>query len=320
VGPPAPVAAVRAAVRAALADVPGDGPVLVAASGGPDSAALAEAAAFVAPRLGLAAGALTVDHGLQDGSAGRARGLAAALGALGLDPVEVLPVRVGTAGGPEAAARAARYLALAEAAGRLGGTTVLLGHTRDDQAETVLLGLARGSGARSLAGMPGRAGLYRRPLLDLSRATVRAAARAVPVWDDPHNRDPAFLRSRVRHEVLPVLEDVLGPGVAAALARTAGLLADDADALDSWAAEAAPDLGVDELAALPRAVRTRVLRRAAVAAGCPGGHLTAGHVHELDRLVTDWHGQGPLHLPGGVRGERRCGRLLLVSPPTPTGA
>ena len=321
-GPEPEVAAVRRAVRASWHDLAAGGTVLVACSGGPDSVALAAAVAFEAPRAGLRAGAVTVDHQLQPGSRERAEKVAADLAALGLDPVEVRPVEVAGRGGPEAAAREARYRALDDAADRLGATAVLLGHTRDDQAETVLLGLARGSGARSLAGMAAVRGRYRRPLLDLPRAVVRAAAAGHATWDDPHNDDPAFARSRVRRDVLPALERDLGPGVAAALARTAAQLRADADALDGWAATAHAEAGqggdgldVSVLAALPTAVRTRVLRRAALAAGCPATDLDAGHVAELDRLVSDWHGQGPLPLPGGVAASRACGRLALSGQP-----
>jgi tRNA(Ile)-lysidine synthase len=312
------VAAVRRAVRVGLSDLePGD-LVLAAVSGGADSLALGAALAFEAPRAGLRAGAVTVDHGLQAGSGDRAAGLADRLRAAGLDPVEVLRVHVGAEGGPEAAARAARYAALDEAADRLGAAVVLLGHTLDDQAETVLLGLARGSGPRSLAGMPPGRGCYRRPLLGLPRDTVRTAAPGEAVWDDPHNTDPAFTRSRVRHDLLPVLEKALGPGVAAALARTADQLRADADALDEWAGTTydrargdAGALDVTVIETVPAAVRARVLRLAALDAGCPPAALSAGHVAELDRLVTDWHGQGPLHLPGGIRATRAYGTLAL---------
>jgi len=324
-GPAPAVASVRAAVRRAL-DGLGPGPgelVLVACSGGPDSLALAAATAFVAPRAGLRAGAVTVDHGLQDGSAARARDLAGVLAGLGLVPVDVEAVRVEGPGGPEGAARRARYAALDAARARHGARAVLLGHTRDDQAETVLLGLARGSGARSLAGMPAASGPYVRPLLGLGREATAAACAALglDVWADPHNTDPAYARSRVRHEVLPVLERALGPGVGAALARTAGLLADDADALDTWAdgvavACACPGGGLDveTLGREPAAVRRRVLQRAALDAGCPAGALTSGHLAALDALVTDWHGQAGVDLPGAVTGLRRCGRLLVGRP------
>ncbi|MGC0315404.1 tRNA lysidine(34) synthetase TilS [Kitasatospora acidiphila] len=299
--------------------------VLVAVSGGADSMALASATAFEAPKLGLRVGAVTVDHGLQDGSADRARQVAERLRAFGLDPVEAVTVQVGRHGGPENAAREARYAALDAAAERHRALAVFLGHTRDDQAETVLLGLARGSGARSLAGMPGRKGHYRRPLLDVDRAATRqaCAAQSIPVWEDPHNLDPAYTRARVRHEVLPVLEKHLGAGVVEALARTARLFRDDADALDQWAERAEQDLyrrdphdgrgslSVAELGLLPAAVRRRVLRRVALRTGSPAGDLFARHLETVDSLVTGWRGQGPLQLPGGVEVTRRCGNLVF---------
>jgi tRNA(Ile)-lysidine synthase len=133
----------------------------------------------------------------------------------------------------------------------------------------------------------------------------------IPVWDDPHNADPAFARTRVRRDALPALEDALGPGVTEALARTAGLLRADADALDEWAKQLTGELSVEALLPLPRAVRRRVLRRAAIDAGAPAGSVSAAHIAELDRLVTDWHGQGPVSLPGGLVGERRCDRLVF---------
>ena len=293
--------------------------VLVAVSGGADSMALAAATAFEAAKLGLRAGAVTVDHGLQRGSTSRAVEVAGRLRALGLDPVDAVGVTVGRSGGPEAAARDARYAALDSAAERHGACLVLLGHTRDDQAETVLLGLARGSGPRSLSGMAAATGRYRRPFLDLDRAVTRQACAVLdlPVWDDPHNVDPAYTRARVRHEVLPVLEKHLGGGVVEALARTARLFRDDADALDAWAAQAEADALTDDgldtarLAALPPAARRRVRRRAAIRAGSPPGDLFARHLEVMDQLVTDWHGQGPLHLPGAVELRRRSARLAF---------
>jgi tRNA(Ile)-lysidine synthase len=314
VGPAPAVAATRSAVRTLLAG--GSGRVLVACSGGPDSLALAAATAFVAPRLDRPAGLVTVDHGLQAESAEQA-GRVATLGAeLGLDPVEVLPVTVGSTGGPEAAARAARYAALDAVAAALDAD-VLLGHTLDDQAETVLLGLGRGSGPRSLAGMVPIDGRYLRPFLGLGRATTEAACAALglPVWCDPHNADPAFQRVRVRREVLPLLEDVLHGGVAAALARTAELTRVDLAALDAWAAReldtastADGGLAVAGLADRPLAIRSRVLRAWATRAGADP--LTAERTAALDALVTDWHGQGPLNLPGGVTVSRRSGTLV----------
>jgi len=335
-GPHPAVAAIRLAVRRALHDVLdeslADTPagarrepplVLVACSGGADSVALASALAFEAPRAGVRAGGVTVDHGLQPGSRERAEEVTARLTGLGLHPVEAVSVSVGRAGGPEAAARDARYAALDAAAVRHGAAAVLLGHTRDDQAETVLLGLARGSGTRSLSGMaaasgPGRR--YRRPFLDLDRQTTRKGCleQELPVWDDPHNTDPAFTRSRVRHEALPSLEKALGRGVVEALARTARLSRDDADALDAWTDDAertvrTPDgrLEVARLHVLPPAVRRRVLRRAAVAAGAPAGSLFARHIEEVDRLVTAWRGQRAINLPGRVEARRQGGTLVI---------
>jgi tRNA(Ile)-lysidine synthase len=306
------VAAVRNAVRASLAGLaPGD-LVLAACSGGADSLALAAALAFVAPRAGLQAGAVTVDHGLQEGSADRAAKVAATLRGLGLDPVRAVAVSVDGGGGPEAAARTARYAALEKAAADLGAVAVLLGHTLDDQAETVLLGLARGSGARSLAAMAPRRGIFLRPLLGVRRPATEGACAALGLvpWADPHNADRRFARVRVRLDALPALEAALGPGVAEALARTAGQLRDDAEALEK--------IGSDErtvdaasLARLPGAVRTRVLRSAALAAGCPAGALTSAHVTRMEELVTNWHGQRWIDLPGGVRASRRSGEVVF---------
>ena len=330
-GPRPAVAEIRNAVRESLQDLgPGD-LVLAACSGGADSLSLAAALAFVAPRQRLRAGAVTVDHGLQAGSAERARAVAATLTGLGLDPVECVPVAVprnGAHGGPEAAARTARYAALDDAARRTGASVVLLGHTLDDQAETVLLGLARGSGARALAGMAARRGHYRRPLLPVRRGVTAdaCAALGLAVWDDPHNADPRFSRVRVRHEAMPVLEAALGPGVAEALARTAGQLRADADYLDALAAMEAERAGggrssllTGSLAALPPPIRSRVLHAAAVAAGCPAGSLTACHVEQLEALVTGWRGQRWIDLPGGVRGLRRDGQLRFTRVSAPAG-
>ncbi|HEX5190029.1 MAG TPA: tRNA lysidine(34) synthetase TilS [Streptosporangiaceae bacterium] len=333
-GPDPAVAAVRLGVRRSLTGLtsresgPGGPLVLVACSGGPDSLALGAAAAFEAPRLGVRAGAVTVDHGLQEGSAEQAWRVAATLRGLGLDPVACVRADVAGRGaggqypGPEAAARHARYAVIEAAAVELGATAVLLGHTMDDQAETVLLGLARGSGARSLAGMAGASGRYLRPLLGLRRAQTVAACAAQDLrpWDDPQNADDAYARTRVRRRILPLMEELLGPGVTEALARTADQLRADADALDDVAADAADRLlaadggmEVTALAALPAAIRTRLLRRAAIAAGTPAGSLTAAHIAQLDALVTAWHGQRWSDLPGGIRCVRRYGRLQFTT-------
>jgi tRNA(Ile)-lysidine synthase len=326
-GLPPAVATVRSAVRASLARLTPGGLVLAACSGGPDSLALAAALAFVAPRAGLRAGAVTVDHGLQEGSADRAATLAVTLRGLGLDPVRSVAVTVSGPGGPEAAARTVRYAALEEAAADLDAVAVLLGHTLDDQAETVLLGLARGSGARSLAGMPPRRGIFLRPLLGVRRHATAGVCEALGLspWADPHNADRRFARVRVRLDALPALEAALGPGVAEALARTAGQLRDDAEVLEKIASDERAvgstgmsdnalgdnNVSADSLAGLPGAVRSRVLRSAALAAGCPAGALTAAHVTRIEELVTNWHGQRWIDLPGGVRATRRSGQLLF---------
>ncbi len=326
-GPGVAVAEIRNAVRDSLADLAPGALVLAACSGGADSLAVAAAVAFVAPRAGLRGGGVTVDHGLQPGSDQRAADVAGLLGRLGLDPVRSVAVTVasdGSAAGPEAAARAARYRALDAVACQLGAAAVLLGHTLDDQAETVLLGLARGSGGRSLAGMPARHGPYRRPLLAVRRCTTGAACAELGLepWQDPHNSDFRYARARVRHQVMPVLEAALGPGVAQALARTAGQLRADAECLDALAfAESGQlrdscsdpaGLGARWLLGLPAAIRTRVLRDAAIMAGCPHGALTARHVGQVDALVTDWHGQRWIDLPGGVRARRRDGMVWFT--------
>ncbi|MFE5238586.1 MULTISPECIES: tRNA lysidine(34) synthetase TilS [unclassified Streptomyces] len=309
--------------RPGLPERPDTPLVLVACSGGADSMALASALAFESRKLPVRAGGITVDHNLQPGSDLRAGEVVTRLAEMRLDPVEAVAVHVGRDGGPEAAARDARYAALDAAAERLGAAAVLLGHTRDDQAETVLLGLARGSGIRSLSGMAaasGPSGRYRRPFLQLDRQTARKAClvQSIPVWDDPHNIDPAYTRSRLRHEGLPALEKALGKGVVEALARTAQLSRDDADALDTWAAEAARSVRDDDgrlecakLSVLPPAVRRRVLRRAVIDAGSPAGSLFARHIEEVDRLITGWRGQGAINLPGRVEVRRQGGRLVI---------
>ncbi len=319
------VADVRRAVRGVLvglaaADAGARPLVLVALSGGADSLALAAATAFEASRAGLRAGATVVDHALQEGSAAVADRAAARARALGLDPVTVVRVRVHGAGGPEAAARAARYEALEQDRVARGAVAVLLAHTLDDQAETVLLGLARGSGTGSLAGMATWTGSLARPLLGVRRATTRQACRdaGLEPWDDPHNLDPAYARVRVRERVLPVLERELGPGIAEALARTALAAREDGEALDRFAeelaeelvehAEAGLSLPVAALVSNPPALRQRLIRLAVSSEF--GVSLTRAQTLEVARLATDWHGQGAVYLPG-VRAERDGGLLVL---------
>ena len=290
----------------------------VALSGGPDSLALTAAAARLRPTT-----ALIVDHGLQPGSDAVAETAREQAGALGCVAAQVLRVRVGTDGGPEAAARAARYSALDLAR---DGAPVLLGHTLDDQAETVLLGLGRGSGARSIAGMRPSDPPWYRPLLGVRRHHTHAVCAEVGLsgWDDPHNHDRRFTRVRLRAEVLPLLEDVLGGGVAEALARTAAALREDTEALDDLAhdvqmtAVVGGALNVAAIAELPVALRRRVIRGWLLAGGATG--LTDGQIRAVDALVADWRGRGGVAVGGGIPrtrlfAERRGALLMLRTEP-----
>ena len=304
-GPPSATAAVRLAVRRVLPD----GQVAAAVSGGADSLALAAALAFERP----GALALVVDHALQPGSAEVAARAAEQCRAMGLAAhVLTAPPAEAGAGGPEGRARALRYALLDTAADDLGLQAVLLGHTLDDQAESVLLGLARGSGARALAAMAPTRGHYRRPLLGLARATTAAACHqaGLTAWHDPHNADPAYARVRVRRDVLPALEAALGPGVAQALARTATQLREDGDALDALTPDLEDSPRTAVLEALLPAVRARALKRWAERRG--GQAVTAAHVEALRGLVERWHGQGAVALPGGARVARDRGRLACL--------
>jgi len=263
-----------------------------------------------------------VDHGLQDDSSAVAQCAAEQCRRLGLQSKIVRAVVRRAGAGPEAEARSARYEALESVVRRTTGSAVLLGHTADDQAESVLLGLVRGSGARSLAGMPRRRGPYRRPFLAIGRDVVAGALaeNGLQPWRDPHNTDPRYMRARIRSRVMPMLVAELGSGVPGGLIRTAQLSRADADALDDLAADAhreflAAGSAVAAVAELADAIRWRVLRRMLLAAGCPAQDLTMEHVHAVDALVTGWHGQGPLHLPGRVVVQRRYGTLVAEHRP-----
>jgi tRNA(Ile)-lysidine synthase len=314
------VAAVRTAVRAVLPLVPtAEGAeALVGLSGGPDSLALAAAAAFEGARAGRRIGAIVVDHAMQPGSADVAARAAEQATTLGLSPVLVRRVAVQGGDGPEANARAARYAAYAGSLAETGAARVLLGHTLDDQAETVLLGLARGSGPDAIAGMRVDAAPHLRPLLGLRRADTVAACADLGLepWADPMNASAAHPRVRLRLSALPALEAAIGPGVAEALARTADQVQEDAAALDAIVAELAPDLAeladggialpVDALAVNPPAIVHRLIRLAVEDEF--GRTLSRAHTLAVARLVFDWHGQGPVDLPG-VRVVRAGGRL-----------
>lgn len=324
------VAATRNAVRAMLDGLELGTRVWVACSGGPDSLALAAATAYVSRKEGYFSGAIVVDHGLQPGSERIAEHAAAQARAAGIHNVHIERVVVGRDGGLEAAARTARYAAIERRVNEEGGINphILTGHTMDDQAETVLLALARGSGARALSGIPVRRGRVIRPFLSLRRKdTVTACeVQQLDPWMDPTNEIvDGPRRSAVRMRVMPALVDVLGPGVVSGLARSAALLQADADELERQARTAImssesavreDEWRCDMLASLPDAIRTRMLKMLAERQGA--GPLTAYHVASLDVLVTSFRGQGAVSLPGGFEARREYGRLVIA--PSPTAA
>ena len=317
-------------LRHAVSECIEAGSAIVGCSGGPDSLALADAAAWAVPQIGGTLTVVVVDHGLQDDSAQVAQRAADACHAAGIDDVEIRRVQVGTDGGPEAAARDARRQALLEVAHERDAHQILLAHTLDDQAETVLLRLARGSGARSLSAMRSCDSPWHRPFLNLPRELVHQVARErfAPLgftpWDDPHNHDRRFARVRVRQS-LQGLEGELGPGLTSNLARSAALLGDDADALDVWArgefariVEAEQNscgADISALVELPRAVRTRVLRL--MHQHIVGVHedLSFEHIQQVEAMVSRWKGQGPASLPGEVTARVDYGRLTLLVQP-----
>ena len=327
-----PMADVRRAVRDSLAAagvVAGD-LVFVACSGGADSLALAAATAFEGARSGIRVGGLIVEHGLQAATKDVADATAAVLRGLGLDPVSVLPVTVGTDGGTEAAARSARYAALEQAGRSAGAKAVLLGHTLNDQSETVLLGLTRGSGLRSIAGMSAITEtdtdglLWLRPLLQITRSETEAFCNdsGLTFWVDPHNSDPSFTRVRLRSQVLPMLEAQIGPGVSEALSRTASLVREDLEYLESQAdlefksitkvAATRITVSAEALAALAPAISSRVVHRCL---SVFGDTPSKTHVDQVLELVRNWHGQKELTLPG-VRVLRHSDDLTFKSSKT----
>lgn len=310
----------RRAARKALAHFePGDR-ILLAVSGGADSLLLAAATNLEVSKVGIQLNALVVDHQLQKDSKQVALTAQKKLVEFGITEANVTQVLVNEDvgnGGLEAAARRARYDALDAEADRIGAVAIFLGHTEDDLAETVLLGLARGSGTRSLSGMAFQVGRYVRPFLELTRAQVLAACQesGIEYWSDPHNQEMSFARVRVRNEILPMMEKEIGPGISKALARTSRILREDADALDLIAGDLFASLAdpaqipIELIAEVPSAVRKRVIKRAIEAMGAPT--LTAEQIVEVDALVSAWKGQGPVALAGGITARRDSGRLTL---------
>ena len=306
--------AIRSAVRPFLEKMEAGDRIVVAVSGGADSLALAYAVSMEVKKLALQLSAVTIDHQLQDKSSDQAATVVEQMKTLGVEcTIEKITVEI--TDGLESSARRARY----ESFDRLNAAKIFLGHTHNDQAETVLLGLSRGSGTRSLSGMAEVNGKYIRPFLTITREQTEQACAEIGLtpWNDPHNKDSQFARVRVRTQALPVLEEIIGPGISEALVRSAQILRDDADALDQWAEQEIlgldlHDLDCTYLQGLPKAIRSRIIRRAIYAAGAPSGSLTAEHVGAVEALICAWNGQGPAHLPGGVKVERFSGRLSLL--------
>ena len=266
--------------------------------------ALLHATAFLHRRGEIRARAVTVDHGLQTVTAEVAARVAATAESWGV-PAEVMTVSIDAGEeGLEAAARAARYSALETARVQAGADWILTAHTRSDQAETVLLGLMRGSGTRSLAGMSPLNGHLMRPLLGLDRDQTEASCQAqgIEIWNDPMNADAAFTRVRAR-QLLAGLEAELGQPITANLARTADLCRADADCLDAQAEEISAEIGVDaqlplaDLTECADAILHRVLRNWLLRCGVPPQNLGAVRVAELGALVRG-SGRGRLSLPG----------------------
>ena len=313
---------IRLAVRNCLTSNTKPGQkLLIAVSGGADSLALAAACEFEAKKLGLKIAAAVIDHSLQKDSDKVAAQTAKTLAALGFEEVVVKKIAVGKAGGPEAAARTARYTALETIRQKTKSNFVVLGHTASDQAETVLLGLVRGSGSKSLSGMSEKTGVLLRPLLGIERATTEAFCKdsGIKYWSDPQNKDEKFLRVMIRKHVLPFLEKQLGGSVAASLVRTSDQLREDNTYLESqadksfkkYAKVSGSGISFDAkaLEKLPAAILNRVIKKALDGFGSESSRT---HVLAVSDLVLSWHGQKPLALPG-VRVVRK-GNTISFEP------
>ena len=311
----------RIAVRIWFEKLEPNSKVCIGVSGGADSLALAVASKLEASNFPIDLVAVIVDHGLQENSGEIAQFAKQQLGKLGYQDVFIGKANVQVTDGIEASARRARYKVFQQAIETYNPNYFFLGHTKNDQAEGVLLGLARGSGTKSLSGMQEISGMFVRPLLGIDRATTEIACResSIEFWNDPHNSNQDFTRVRVRENILPILENEIGPGIADALARSAKILREDALALDGWAESVfgqvdPQDIEISILADLPVAVRSRVFRLAIYAAGAPAGSISASHLEPIEAFVSDWRGQGHTSLPGGVKVCRISGRLSLSKP------
>jgi tRNA(Ile)-lysidine synthase len=298
--------------------------VLVAVSGGADSVALLHVLMRLAGELSLRLHVLHVDHGLRadsDRDADFVRRLARRLDV----PADVVRVTVPSGGSVEAAARAARYEALNASARRLHAQRIAVGHTADDQAETVLMRMLAGAGVRGLAGIPPVRGRIIRPLLGVRRRDVVAMLQAagLPWVEDPSNRDPKFLRNRIRHELLPLLSASYSPDVVAALDRIARLCRDTVGAIERVAlhqldrlAAAADDAIVLPHAALvelPEQVAAEVLRQGAARLGSRAPLRAWAH-RGLGRILASPPPRRPFRL-GGITVETSSGRIRLAATP-----
>ena len=317
---------VRATIRRRKLLSPDD-TVLAAVSAGPDSTALVAVLAALRDAGEIAAvAALHVDHGLRPGGAQDAACAAATCARLGV-PFESVTVQVAR-GNVQAEARRARYAAFRVAAARAGANRIATGHTRTDQAETVLLRLLRGAGARGLGAIPPRRGPFVRPLIDSSRADgIGYLERLGLAWrDDPSNATPRFARNRLRLSVWPQLL-ALAPALERSLARATDLARDDERALARRAATLVGDLAAVDLATLaaePVAIRRRVVRRLWRAAGGDAARLEAKHVEAVLSLARRKR-PGRAALPGGVEARCRYGTLSVAArggrataPPAPS--
>ena len=313
---------IRLAVRNCLtANTKPGQKLLIAVSGGADSLALAAACEFEAKKLGLKIAAAVIDHSLQNNSDKVAAQTAKTLAALGFEEVVVKRISVGKAGGPEAAARTARYTALETLRQKTKSHFIVLGHTSSDQAETVLLGLVRGSGSKSLSGMSEKSGVLLRPLLGIERATTEAFCKdsGIKYWSDPQNKDEKFLRVMIRKHVLPFLEKQLGGSVASSLVRTSDQLREDNSYLESQADKSFKkyakvsgsgiSFATKAIEKLPAAILNRVIKKALDNFGSESSRT---HVLAVSDLVLSWHGQKPLALPG-VRVVRK-GNTISFEP------
>jgi tRNA(Ile)-lysidine synthase len=317
------VVALRNSVKACLE--PNTKSVVVGLSGGVDSLVLTAVAVWVGERSGFTVQSVIVDHGLQAGSGEIASSAAIAATRLGATSVEICNVVVGTDGGIEMAARTARRSALLDVA---NGRPILLGHTANDQAETVLLRLLRGSGAHSLSAMSACTKTWHRPFLSHLRGEIEQASDellaplGITPWRDPHNFDDGFSRVKMRKH-LDLLSEEFGPSIIAGLVRTSDMLRFDDQALDQIAAQCFQtaetsrfyvSVSIEELENLPSAIRTRLIKLCfdrLTTGSRENSPLTHQHVMSIEALISRWSGQGGIALPLGVTAKRECGRLVL---------